>query len=165
MKRITHKSEHAKIFGISMYRKNAISVLESNANTLAMHILKCVIYGDTLDCYNHWIDDEIAEYISIANDITVKPKNKKLKASDYERTIFSYFADSHQDASILLRTFRINNSETHQYPDFEITRELIDDVYDAFQSIKHDVLPLLCASNNYDAHNFSMIIHNIFDEV
>lgn len=165
MKRIIAKSERAKIFGMSMYRKNAISMLERNADTLATHILKCVIYSDTLDCYNHWINDEIAEYISIANDITVKPKNKKLKSSDYERTIFSCFADSHQDALILLRTFRINNSETNQYPGFEITHDLIEDVYDAFQSIKHKILPLLCTSNNYGVHDFSIIIHNILDRI
>ena len=156
------------IFGMAVPRAKALEILQKNSETLAYHLIKCVVYGDTFgeDVYQHWVEDEICEYLSIANDVVTKPKNRKLKAENYLDTIFADMGTTKQDASVALRNFRIENRRNKKYSDFDVTTELVDSVFTTFQNIINYMLPILTSNNTLTANDLfsgvyaSILQHN-----
>lgn len=147
------------ILAMSMYRDVARRALAKNAETLAEHILKCVVYQNSTDNLKHWVEDEICVYLDIANSITVKPKAKKLKKSDYMETIFSYIGDSERDAKIALQQFKIDNDKTHQYPEFTITPQLILQLFDAYNLIVSQMLPIFTSKNELGPQDLYKLVY------
>lgn len=142
---------------MSFYRHVAISMLKQNSKRLAESILKCIVSGD-INKY----DKFISEYISIANDITVKPDGVKLDAWEYNLSIFEYFPTDYRDSSIMLRELRLSNSISK---DFIISQDIIDSVYTVFYKIKKTLIPILVRVNNYNKDDFIKIIDNILDNI
>ena len=114
---------NTSIFAMSMQRPIAIRELNGLSNTLAQHVCKISIYDDTLQCKDHWIH-ELADYISQANDITVKPKNNKLKLRDYENEFYGVLGETEKDANVFLNSFYRRNLRSKQYPAVAITKEM-----------------------------------------
>lgn len=160
MKRLIKSS--TDIFGMSVPRAKAIDILKAYSETLAYHLVKCVVYGDELgqDNFKHWVEDEICEYLSIANDVLTKPKNRKLKEKDYLDTIFADIGTTKQDANIVIRRFRIENKRKQSYPDFIVSPELIDNVFKTFQNTIAYMLPILTSSNNLNASDLVVGVYN-----
>ncbi len=120
MKRYIRSSS---IFAMSMQRSIAIRELNGLANAVAQHVCKMAIYDNSLDCKDHWIH-ELADFISQANDITVKPKNKKLKLRDYENEFYGVLGETEKDANVFLNSFYRRNEINNKYPVVEITKEM-----------------------------------------
>lgn len=158
--RYNFESPLTYIFGMASTRDAVISRLKSYSKTLTYHIIKCVIYGDSTGDLDHWIHDEICEYLAIANNLYIKPKNKKLKVIDYENSLFSMMGDSEIDAQNCLREFRLYNNRTSKYPAFDITSDMVDRLYSTFQSIIHKMCPILATSNNLDRDDFVSMIYS-----
>lgn len=146
------------IFAMSTERKRAISRMNGNSDKLASHLIKCVIYDDSLSCLNHWIS-EICEYLAIANDFRIKPAGKKLKPNDYMDSIFSAFGDDIVDASINARQFRLDNDhKMDPYPDFEVTDRLVICIFETFQNIIKNFIPILTSNNHMSSKDFEPIV-------
>ena len=57
-------------------RSKELSMLDSNSNELAIHVAKCVAYGDSLHCLKHWLCEEISDWIKLAGTVKLKKKRK-----------------------------------------------------------------------------------------
>lgn len=142
------------IYAMSMERDNAKTRVKGFSDVLPEHIIKCVVYGNTTNDLHHWVCVEICDFLSIVNDITVRPHDKKLKPKDIRSWLFGAMGDSRNEASILLRTFNLKNKRTKEYPDFDVTEVMIDTVYYAFRTIISDTLPILTTKNNLKKEDF-----------
>ena len=149
-----------KIYGMAFSRSDALDKLHMCSATLVEHIVKCVIYRNSTDSLDHWVK-EICNYFAAANKITVKPNDRKLKSSDYMVTVFASMGDSRIDAEYAILEFYARNEHTHEYPEFEVTEELVDSTFDAYNSIKDYMIPILTTNNNYKAMDFYPTIYNI----
>lgn len=137
----------ASIFAMSMQRPIAIRELNGLSRTLAQHVCKMAIYDDSLNCKDHWIH-ELADYINQANDITVKPKNNKLKMRDYESEFYGVLGETEKDANVFLNSFYRRNVETKEYPVVKITREMCERYVDLSLFLIEYCKILLCSNNN-----------------
>ena len=149
---------HKPIFAMSMDRSRAIKRMEGFSEVLPEHIIKCIVYGNTTNDLHHWVRHEICGYLSVVNNITVRPNDKKLKAADYISNLFGFMGDARNDAYVALGTFAVQNRQSKQYPDFKVTEELIDRVFFAFQSIIADTVPILTSKNNMKEEDFIPIV-------
>lgn len=76
-------------------RSKIIVHLNNLNSTLLLHVIKCVLYGNTTNNLDHWLD-EIASYIDDANSLKFN-RDKKLKQYYYEDEFFFYSGDSVED--------------------------------------------------------------------
>lgn len=147
------------IYGMSIDRSKAVQRLEKFGELFHEHICKCVLYGDSLHCYNHWIGDELANWLSQVNNTTLRG-NKKLKAADYRNRFLGQFSKDWEDAEASLVLFAAQNKD--QYPEVNT---------DAYIKCMHDVscelidkLPsLLASSNDLGQRLFAEMLHSILD--
>ena len=146
------------IFAMAYDRPDGIRIVTAYKDLLPEHLIKCIIYGNTLNCWNHWIDQELCVWLGIINDVRLKPKNRRLKARDLYQYLFTKFGDSKVDASIALRIFKTTNYRTKKYPDFELNQTLIDVVYDVFQDTIKKLIPIFVTDNTYTQENFKQLI-------
>ena len=130
-------------------RSYVIDKLQKLSSTLESHVLKLGIYDDNLNCKDHWID-EVANFLSIANDFTVKPKNKKLDKREYEKYLIGGLGDTRKDAFINIRMFKLSNNKDKEYPDFEITDEMIDRTFNISKLIADFVLGTVSSKNTLE---------------
>ena len=137
------------VFCMAVDRPKAEKILKKNAETLQRHILKCVVYEDSTGNLKHWVEDEISEYLSIANDVVLKPDSKKCKPKFYEETLFSFIGDAEIDAKTDLRLFLQDVLKTKEYPTFEITNDLIHRLYVVYQTFVNTFVPILSKKNDF----------------
>lgn len=153
-----------RIYGMSVDRPKAISSLKEDAETLQIHILKCVVYGDTTHNFDYWIEIEIAQYLHMANSITLKPKATKGKPDMYLRTIFGYIGDSEVDANVDLERFRMRIQQGKiDYPMYDITPDMVHTLYETYMLVIETILPILTSKNNMGKEDFYPILHKILD--
>lgn len=153
--------KNSKIYGMAYSRKDVIENIHKIKDALEEHILKCAIYGDSTNNLTHWVK-EVCGYLNYANRFSVKPNNGRLKYNDYLDNLFGFMGDAIGDAETDLLWFQLNNNHSKEYPDFEITPELIQRTFDIFNSIKEYMLPILTTkNNNLGAADFYDTIYNI----
>lgn len=146
------------IFAMSTPRAKALESIDRYADTFTKHLIKCVVFQNSTNDLEHWIL-ELSNYLDFANSFTIKPSNKKLKASDYEDTLFGYLGTTASDAKQMLKMFKFDCGK--DYPEFDITNELVKKTYSVFQAILHKVLPILSSKNDWDTEDFAALLHNI----
>ncbi len=164
MKRLIHGSE--AILGMAYERPKGLSILRKNADTLSNHVLKCVAYGNSTGDLSHWVEDEIADYLRIANEVYLKPKSNKPKKSDFISTLFATFGDDARDAKCNLLQFLVDNRKRKfdkQYPIYDVTVELIQRLYTAYQNLIEAMIPILTTKNDYDKEDLIPIIYEAVD--
>ena len=151
------------IYCVSMTCKRAITILDDYAETFAMHLVRCIVFGKSLgeSNYKHWVEEEICKYLADANDMCVKPSNQKLKHKDYLDTIFSMLGDSAVDARLVLRHFSLGDGK--HYPKFEIDDALINRTYQVFQKVISEFTPLLASKNNLSSEDFANKMYTILE--
>lgn len=158
----------SKVYGMSLVRDKAVSKIASLSDKIEEHLLKCLVYKNSTDDYRHWIDDELATWISLVNDITIKPKDKKLKVKDYQSNLFGGLGDTYADANFALHLFRSNYTDSRKckepYPYFDITTELISTTLDAFTDIQSTLCEVLAKKNGLDKANIAKLLHTILDK-
>ena len=152
-------------------RKDGEKQVRKMADVICEHIMKCIIYGDTLECYNHWVDDELGAWFHDVNTIYLKIDRKppKFKAAEYDEFIFSQFGEDEHDCKICLSGFRASNSDKYggRYPDFEVTSELASDLFKAVSELSRKMCRLLAESSPKDPASKSGIqdlLHNVLDK-
>lgn len=140
MKRII--STHKSIFRMSNSRRVVLDKFVSLSRSISEHTIKCIVYRNAYGCLDHWIH-EIASWIHAANVIKCK---SKLKVSDYTDALFGYFGDSREDARNELEWFQLS-SDYRNYSDFEVSEDLIEDVYTTFQKLINTCVSILISKD------------------
>ena len=135
--------KNVPILGQATNRSKALSMLDSNSKELAVHVAKCIAYGDSLHCLKHWLCEEIADWIKLAGTVKLK-KNAKIKASVYKDTLFGFLGDEKSDALGNLMDLQIKvKRHKYDYPYFDITQEMVDHMYAFSQKLQNDISTML----------------------
>lgn len=165
MKRWIH-TNMKNVLCMSIPRGKAKDKIEALGDIILAHVCKCVLYSASAKDYNHWIEDEIANWISLVNDLTIKPNNKKLKEKDYDLFLLGGFGDDMVDAKINLNLFyRKFRSDPEPYPEVNITDSMVANMYEVTQKF-HELIPsMISQNNNLTQSDIANKIHNIMDPI
>lgn len=146
------------IFAMSQSRKQVLQDFQDLGGIINTHIIKCVVYGNTLsNDLPHWIH-EIATWIADANSIKCK---SKIKEKDYRDMLFGSFGDDLEDAWRNLRRFKLRNGRllnSEPYPDFDITDEMVDKLFDAYQDLVDVCVPILVSGKPQTINKWQQLI-------
>lgn len=110
-------------------RSNAIKIIEGLQPVYEDHLLKCIIYGNSINNLWHWID-EIINIIIRINEIKIKTPSGRLSNNDYLDYLFLAAGESELEYRENLRHFMFKYK--YKYPKFEITNELVTNTTDLF---------------------------------
>lgn len=161
MKRLLKHKE--SVFGMAFPRKKALKVISDLSDSVDQHIIECVVYKDVLtNTSHHWIS-ELAVWMCKVNRVKC---SCKLKEVDYIDALFSSFGTTKEDAELSLSAYystihRANYYKT--YPEFEITDELVDSLFCAYNSVKRICLPILVSGETKNIHEWIEILEPIFE--
>ena len=151
----------ANIYGMAMDRKRAIKVMCSLNDVINDHIIECVVYHEERSStLAHWVE-EIAAYLNQIDGIKCC---SQLKKRDYMESVFSPFGDARGDAKWNLSYYKFRNarkSKENQYPDFEITEELIDKLYATYQAVITNGLPWLMSKTEHSMEEWENLLSPI----
>lgn len=142
--------------------------MDARSDKITEHLAKCAMYGDSLGegKYNHWIEHELANWISEINDLVSKPDGKKLKLRFYEDILFGGLGDSRADAKANLTDLEIYNSRTaNPYPKVDIDDEMIDRMFKISEAMISKIAPILSTKNSFDKADFEVLLHSIMDPI
>lgn len=142
--------------------------MEARSDKLVEHLAKCAMYGDSLGSgkYNHWIEHEIANWISEINELVSKPDNKKLKPKLYEEILFGPLGDDISDAKANLTDLQLyNGKKSNPYPRVEIDSAMIDRMYKISQEMIGKIVPILSTKNSFNKKDIEQLLHNILDPI
>lgn len=142
------------IYAMAIPRKNALDKLSSYSDVLERHVIECVVYKNSLGCMDHWIG-EIASWLNTANRINCKVA---LKESDYIESLFGAFGDEKSDAVLDLEVYQRSDLRRNSYPEFEITDELINDLFDTFNKLIEICVPLLVSKQIYPVNYWADVL-------
>ena len=153
----------SKIYGMSLPRKEAADKIRSVGPAMEEHLCKCVIYGDTLHCLDHWIK-ELASFLDAANNCILKG-NKKFTASQYADMLFGAFGDSKADIQNSLRYFATTDmGDGKDYPDITLTPDMVDTLAYVVWKFREDICEILATRNMYKASNFVPFVRRILED-
>ena len=143
------------IKAMAFSRSNVLDKAKSLANTLNSHVIKCVVYRNVSPEYiDHWVE-EIGIYIYSVNKLKSKTA---LKANDYRNSLFADIGEDRDDAEANLMLFKLHNNE---YPDFDITDELITDLYTHYTQLVDAAVPVLASNKVLSIHEWIQVVHSI----
>ena len=156
------------IQAMSMNQDDIIDKMKGRKKKVAEHLAKCAMYGDGLGSgkYDHWIEHELATWISEINEITAKPKGKKLKPSAYADYLFGALGDERADARSALIDLQLYNSDKAKpYPEVEIDEDMVDRMYAITQQMLGKVVPILSTKNNFNKQEIENLLHSLLDPI
>lgn len=142
--------------------------MEARSDKLVEHLAKCAMYGDGLGSnkYNHWVEHEIATWISEINELVSKPDGKKLKAKFYENILFGGLGDDLSDARANLTDLQLyNGTKSNPYPKVEINDVMVDRMYAISQQMIGKVVPILSTKNSFSKKDIEQLLHVIMDPI
>ena len=132
--------------------------LTADSKLINEHVLKCVIYYDDLNCLSHWID-EITNWIYQASTVSSKHRiSKKV----YEKTVFGWFGEDIQDCRSNLYEFYSKFVKKRKaYPKFEISEQLVDQVYRAYRELESEIIDMYTSKYNYSKSDYLEAVTDI----
>ena len=116
----------------TMKRSDALASVSAFKDMLEDHLTKMAVYRDDLNCLDHWIR-EVSSILSKCGNY--KTKSGKLSCDDYETNLFSYEEFDLNDAQHIAESFEQDNETYHEYPEFEVTSEVVERVYRMFSQV------------------------------
>ena len=158
MKRLISKQN---VFAFAHPRKHVEERVASLQPKLHEHLLKILIYGNTSQNLNHWIN-ELAEFVSIINDYEVKPNNKKLPSHRYEEILRKELGESLRDARANLGYFKATHTGLNKYPSFTITPDLIQHVHEKREQFISAVVDIVSVSNDLTTDDIAEQLRLVF---
>ena len=119
------------IAGMSMEKDKAIHQISSFSPVIMEHLIKLLMYSDIRpDDVEGWVH-AVAHWIQRADDITVKPRARKLKEQDIMSSLFSCMGDDVRDHRRALYAFLADNESGKfnyegkgKYPNLQLTQKL-----------------------------------------
>lgn len=156
------------IKSMSIAQSDIENKMKARRKKVAEHVAKCAMYGDGLGegKYNNWIEHELATWISEINDLTAKPRGKKLKPQKYSNLLFGLLGDEPADSKSALIDLQIYNSgKRNPYPEVDIDKDMIKRLYSITKQLNTKVVPLLSTNNKMSKKDIEGILHGIFDPI
>ena len=155
--------KNTSIFGMAFPRKKALKIISDLSDNIDEHIIETVVYGELMpDTKHHWIS-ELAVWMCKVNRVKC---SSNLKEKDYINALFSTFGTTKEDAELNLSAYYSKvhrNSYFKDYPDFEITDELIDSLFYVYKDITQICLPILASSEEKNIHEWIKLLDPIFN--
>ena len=152
-----------KLDEMAFNRSVAIKRVESYADTLFEHLLKCAVFKDTTGNLKHWINDEIAVYLADVNEIEVKTKKGKLNKVDYEKALLSDIGENSQDYKSTISSIRASWRKHDKYPFFQITDELVNNMFVMYNDIVKQCSEIFIQKEPVDIQVFIDLVTNIYN--
>lgn len=160
------------VYAMSMERDRAKKQIASFSETIMEHIIKLLVYSDIRpNDIAGWIHT-VARSIHNADDVTVKPNNKKLKEKDILSSLFGCMGDDIRDYRRALLAFKEDNrrglfnyDDKQSYPDFEVTFELSDDLMTMCYDIIDVTMPLLTDKKDHNVEEYEAKVRGIFNKL
>lgn len=153
---------------MSISQDDLIDKMKGRRAKIAEHLAKCAMYGDGLGSgkYNHWIEHELATWISEINELTAKPKGKKLKPSKYADYLFGLLGDERADAKSALIDLQLYNSKkSNSYPYVEIDDAMVDRMFEITKAMLGKVVPIIASKNSFYKKDIEQLLHTILDPI
>lgn len=156
MKRVIRSS---LILGMAFPMSVAKDRLTADAKQLNDHIMKCIVYGDSFGCLNHWINDEITTWIYKASTVSCK---HRISSNVYKSTLFCWFGEDSRDAESNLYDFYTKYvMRRKKYPKFEIDRYLVERLNKVYRELEREIIQMFCDKYNYTKEDFREVLHEI----
>lgn len=159
------------IKAMAFSRKDAESHIRALSKVIGEHIIKCVVYGDSLNCYSHWVNDELTSWFYDINTTYLKIDRKppKFRYQDYDEFIFSQFGEDLNDMRISLSAFASLNFEKYggNYPDIEISKDIVSNMFQAVAELSRKMCRLLSTSSAKDPvsrEEIRDLLHEVLDQ-
>ena len=159
-----------KILEMPRKRKNSLDKLSNFNDPLVEDIIKIVVYRDTTNNMTHWVN-QTGLWLSNINNIKFDG-DKKFKPHVYVEKVFDKaFGNSKSDAENEIVYFQVKNAsgktwDRKQYPEFELTQCMVDEVYRIFQEFTDYFPKIFSTKNGYNVEFFRLcverIIHTLF---
>lgn len=154
---------------MSLDRDKAKHQIKPFSDIIMEHIIKLVMYSDIRpDDVNGWIDT-IANWISRADNITVKPSAKKLKETDLMSSLFSCMGDDIKDYTRALYSFQASNQSgkfnhggKESYPEFDVSYDAAVTLMHVCYEIIDATMPLLRDKADHSKDEYVQVVSNIF---
>lgn len=159
MKIYVHSSA---IYAMAIPRRDAVDKMQAIKPTMVRHIMRIAVYGDSLGCLDHWIN-EVSSYLSTVNDITIKSSTTKLSEKDYIEYLVGTLGTNRNDASVNVRMLQIEVDEKTDYPEFEITSDMIDRAFKISQIVRNFVLEIITHKNSLKKRDIYYYLKNRID--
>lgn len=155
---------------MSLERSKALRRAGEYSQEMIEHIIKVLAYSDIRELdVDHWIS-EIAQWLSDTDNLTVKPKNSKLKKDDIMHTTFSSMGDELRDYESELNLFLHHNRRGYfnyenkeSYPEFEITSDLVAMFKDCCTDIIDETITMLVDKQDHSKEEYKEVLRTIFN--
>ena len=157
-----------RIYAMSLPRSKALAHADAYSESLIEHVIKVIVYGNIRsDFVDHWIG-EMSRWLYEAGKITVKPDGRKLRAKDYENTIFGWMGDQLNDYSNALSKFQHENKQgkfsyedKEPYPYVEPSVELASKLMTVCLNLINVAIPMLTSSATYSIGDYNKVLKDI----
>ena len=153
---------------MTMEKARLLKRMDALSDKVAEHLSKCAMYGDTLESgkYNHWIEDELATYLSFVNEVLSKHNNGKLKPEQYESSLFGWLGDDKADALGNLIDLQLHNKKSSEpYPYVKIDNDMTERMYKISKGVVETFVPIISTINDLTKENIELKLHQIIDPV
>ena len=158
------------IFGMSVERRRALDQISSFSPVIMEHMIKLLVYHNIRpNDINGWIDT-VANWLHQADDLTIKPKAKKLKQDDILNSLFGCMGDDVRDYERALYAFaadnesgRLNYDGKDKYPPFTIDSKLSADLMRFCYALIENTLPLLLDKQDHTLDEYNKIVQSLVD--
>ena len=160
------------VYAMSVYKKRAEKQLTSYSSIQMEHIIKLLVYSDIRpNEVKGWIHT-LANWISKADSLTIKPNADKVSEDflmstlfscmgddldDYERELYSFLADNHSG--------KFNAYSHESYPEFEVTDQLSEDLMNFCLDIAEATIPLLIDKQDHDISEYEEVITQVYNSL
>jgi len=152
------------IYAMSKARGPAKEHIESYRKVITDHLIECIVYGDSLQCYAHWVGELAAWFDDInKTELKIKRNPPKFKYKEYKEYVFGLFGNTTSDARGALLSYQANNK---YYPHFDITRDLVLRLSGAVL----DLSDMFCTEwstsrgSDFSTNEIETMIHSVLDE-
>lgn len=150
------------LYEMAYGRSKIIDTCKRFRYIVEVHIVKAVVYGNSTKDLKHWVQQELSNYISIISSMKSKPKNRKLKISEYQKYLFDDSCDNIVDAKTDLRIIQIDLLNDN-YPDFDITDDIVERFWGTFTQVRNIVCNLLVEDKEYSKEDIAEKIIGLFE--
>lgn len=137
--------------------------IESYSDQIELHMVKCVVYGDDLNCLNHWIH-EISNWVHAAS--AAKPKSGKLSEGFYRECLFHSLGDEIDDSKFLLLDFEVQVDQGKykgKYPEFDVTVSMIERLYE-FSRLMMQRVPKIVSKQNATLAEIKSLVLSCYND-
>ena len=161
---IEQANEHFKnvfLNEMAFSREDVIKKISAKSETIMEHLIKCVVYENTTNDLEYWID-EIATNLSRINFYEAKTKTSRLEYNDYLENVFYKQGSTERDMKSNLWDFEDNKN----YPNFTTTNELAHKLFVVFKFLAENCCEIFVDKNNtFEKVHFKGLIKDALEQV